>query len=114
MPTRFAEWLQKALLDNFGLVTELNSTKTGLISKPTQPFTEVISEEASLVSKAKGMLNTLFATKEKIITFAITESELAIINENVKKAGFPGSYTMEKFNSLTKEQQEIVKKCYGR
>lgn len=33
MPTRFAEWLQKALLDNFGLVTELNSTKTGLISK---------------------------------------------------------------------------------
>lgn len=33
MPTRFAEWLKKALLDNFGLVTELNSTKTGLISK---------------------------------------------------------------------------------
>jgi hypothetical protein len=81
---------------------------------PTQPSTSVVSEEASLVSKAKGMLNTLFATKEKIITFAITESELAIINENVKKAGFPGSYTMEKFNSLTKEQQEIVKKCYGR
>ena len=33
MPTRFAQWLQKALLDNFELVTELNSTKTGLISK---------------------------------------------------------------------------------
>jgi ribA/ribD-fused uncharacterized protein len=82
--------------------------------KTTQPSTEVISKEASLVSKAKGMLNTLFATKEKIITFAITESELAIINENVKKAGLPGSYTIEKFNSLTKEQQEIVKKCYGR
>jgi hypothetical protein len=39
MPTRFAEWLQKALLDNFGLVTELNSTKTGLISKSIQPKT---------------------------------------------------------------------------
>ncbi len=37
MPTRFAEWLQKALLDNFGLVTELNSTKTGLISKSVSP-----------------------------------------------------------------------------
>jgi hypothetical protein len=36
MPTRFAEWLQKALLDNFGLVTELNTTKTGLISKSIQ------------------------------------------------------------------------------
>lgn len=33
MPIRFAEWLQKELLNNFGLVTELNSTKTGLISK---------------------------------------------------------------------------------
>jgi len=33
LPTRFAEWLQTALLDNFGLVTELNTTKTGLISK---------------------------------------------------------------------------------
>jgi predicted NAD-dependent protein-ADP-ribosyltransferase YbiA (DUF1768 family) len=33
LPTRFAEWLQTALLDNFGLVTELNFTKTGLISK---------------------------------------------------------------------------------
>ena len=59
MPTRFAEWLQKALLDNFGLITELNSTKTGLISKsisqtiqpepkindvPTEPI-EVITEE---------------------------------------------------------------------
>lgn len=35
MPERFAVWLQKELLDNFGLVTELNSTKTGLISKST-------------------------------------------------------------------------------
>jgi len=33
MPTRFAEWLQKELYDNFGLITELDKTKTGLISK---------------------------------------------------------------------------------
>lgn len=36
LPTRFAEWLQKALLDNFNLVTELNASKTGLISKSVQ------------------------------------------------------------------------------
>jgi len=42
MPERFAIWLQQALLDNFGLVTELNSAKTGLISKSTtQPSTSV-------------------------------------------------------------------------
>jgi hypothetical protein len=85
--------------------------------KPTTKQPQAVTTEVqgnTLVQKAKGLMGTLFATKEKIITFAITESELAVINENVKKAGFPGSYTMEKFNSLTKEQQEIVKKCYGR
>ena len=40
MPTRFAQWLQKELLDNFGLVTELNSTKTGLVSKSVKKSTE--------------------------------------------------------------------------
>jgi predicted NAD-dependent protein-ADP-ribosyltransferase YbiA (DUF1768 family) len=48
MPTRFAEWLQKALLDNFGLVTELNSTKTGLISKSTQPSTNLPGPETKI------------------------------------------------------------------
>jgi hypothetical protein len=33
MPTRFAEWLQQELYNNFGLVTELNKEKNGLISK---------------------------------------------------------------------------------
>ena len=41
MPTRFAEWLQKELLNNFGLITELNPTKTGLISKNVNQSTEI-------------------------------------------------------------------------
>ncbi len=40
LPTRFAEWLQKELLDAFGLVTELNANKTGLISKSVQSTTQ--------------------------------------------------------------------------
>ena len=40
IPTRFAEWLQSELLNRYGLVTELNANKTGLISKSiTQPST---------------------------------------------------------------------------
>ena len=60
MPTRFAEWLQKELLDNFGLVTELNATKTGLISKSTftKPTTEDTVEakvkEGFMMNKASG------------------------------------------------------------
>jgi len=33
MPTRFAEWLKEALNTNFGLITELNDKKTGLVCK---------------------------------------------------------------------------------
>lgn len=45
MPTRFAEWLQKELLDNFGLVTEFNSTKTGLISKSVRTITPTVTTQ---------------------------------------------------------------------
>jgi hypothetical protein len=48
LPTRFAKWLQKALLNEFGVVTELNEAKTGLLSKsvktPVSP-TEVTETE---------------------------------------------------------------------
>jgi len=61
MPTRFAEWLQKALLDNFGLVTELNSTKTGLISKEVEPsYYEMTGEKPPLTYDEKiQKLNTI-------------------------------------------------------
>ena len=45
IPTRFAEWLQNELLNRYGLVTELNESKTGLISK------EVISGEEETQQK---------------------------------------------------------------
>jgi hypothetical protein len=53
LPTRFAEWLQKALLDNFGLVTELNSTKTGLISKSISQPTQQ-AQAVSGINEPKG------------------------------------------------------------
>ena len=36
IPTRFAEWLQDELSNRYGLITELNATKTGLVSKNIQ------------------------------------------------------------------------------
>ena len=50
MPTRFAEWLQKELLDNFGLITELNSTKTGLISKDVKEIKDVEQSNQTSIS----------------------------------------------------------------
>jgi hypothetical protein len=67
LPTRFAEWLQTALLDNFGLVTELNSTKTGLISK------SVVSQQSETQNK--------ITVKDRI---DILEDELKEL-ENLKK-----------------------------
>ncbi len=54
MPERFAVWLQKELLDNFGLVTELNATKTGLISKS---ITQSIPKAKSEVPKGIASLD---------------------------------------------------------
>lgn len=51
MPTRFAKWLQKELLDNFGLVTELNSTKTGLVSSYIKSENQMIVGEGFTMSK---------------------------------------------------------------
>jgi hypothetical protein len=51
LPTRFTEWLQKALLDNFGLVTELNKTKTGLISKSINNIINEDMNDAELIAK---------------------------------------------------------------
>jgi ribA/ribD-fused uncharacterized protein len=41
LPTRFATWLQRELSINFGLVTQLNPNKTGLISKSVKGTTSV-------------------------------------------------------------------------
>jgi len=56
LPTRFATWLQQELFDNFGLVTELNTTKTGLISKQIQGATILTQEQ---LDKAEAEINDL-------------------------------------------------------
>jgi hypothetical protein len=70
MPKRFAEWLQKSLLDNFGLVTELNATKTGLISKSVQTI-----EEKAVVKPTEPVVVSLQG-KEELIGGAFTANEL--------------------------------------
>jgi hypothetical protein len=59
LPTRFAEWLQTTLLDNFGLVTELNYTKTGLISK------SVLSQQPETLPQTNQ--STLFNANDKTL-----------------------------------------------
>lgn len=91
MPTRFAEWLQKALLDNFGLVTELNATKTGLISKSVQPITQPTvqtTEEVSTKQQLKDFYESLSKEqKEKLgnIEDIIENYENLPINMSIEK-----------------------------
>ena len=53
---------------------------------------------ASLASESKG---------------EITQNELDKINENIKKAGFKDTYSMEKFKKLSLQNQLKVRECYG-
>jgi hypothetical protein len=90
MPTRFAEWLQKALLDNFGLVTELNSTKTGLISKSIQPIktstsTPLPGKSSDLVKGLYTFLNDVGILKTKLINISSLEDFTKNFSPTVKK-----------------------------
>jgi hypothetical protein len=71
MPTRFAEWLQKELLNNFGLITELNSTKTGLISKNISQVVDSGIDERKKITTAE-------------ISNLIKQGEIIYLDENKK------------------------------
>lgn len=102
IPTRFAEWLQNELLNRYGLVTELNANKTGLVSKSIQPnqglTTENLNEEIqseNILPKqgqfAKYNGQTYLITKENVNgTFQIynptiegTGSKLSVSKDNL-------------------------------
>ena len=94
MPTRFAEWLQKELLDNFGLVTELNATKTGLISKS-------VSSQPEIKEK------TTQETKEEAPWFTWNDLSLA------QKKKLEGKTTQDEFDSWSKDKQDKFIACHG-
>ena len=59
IPTKFAEWLQNELLTRYGLVTELNANKTGLISKSITQSSTSVSAGVEISSSAKGLAAAL-------------------------------------------------------
>ena len=91
MPTRFATWLQQALLDNFGLVTELNSSKTGLISKSTtQPSTKNTGFKLSIDKKGKDQGKADLANR--FIGYGVKGTSTYQYEQDAKKAGIPINY----------------------
>ena len=116
MPTRFAEWLQKALLDNFGLVTELNSTKTGLISKSISQPTQAVSGPS-----AETKINIYAGTGEnaELSNFAIRPFEdktewrglmFKSVEGAFQAAKIQLSNMFDKNDNLTKEGDELLDK----
>ena len=85
---------------NFTKILEgLNRIKQNKQSKPAQQTSgPAAGGLASLASESKA---------------EITQNELDKINENIKKAGFSGIYSMEKFKNLSLENQLKVRECYG-
>jgi len=58
VPNKFALWLQNELQTRYGLVTEVNSKGTGLISKSVQQATQPVAEETSTAEvKKEGGFN---------------------------------------------------------
>ena len=116
MPTRFAEWLQKALLDNFGLVTELNSTKTGLISKSVSPSSTapVTSTEDLSKEELRKTLNRPFKGYPNVLWYWFVEK--AKLNdpskvEDIKNAkDYHTAYLIGNKIKNTPESEELFNK----
>ena len=120
MPTRFAKWLQKALLDNFGLVTELNSTKTGLISKSTQPSTSV-NPGVQQTSEVKTVIPQTSTLNSKLADYKSTlKSWFDSLSEEQRDLLVPLKFLLEDYEEYIKKNPsstvqnfiELLKKNY--
>tara|TARA_R100000935_G_scaffold15038_1_gene29877 strand:- start:5920 stop:14472 length:8553 start_codon:yes stop_codon:yes gene_type:complete len=63
VPNRFALWLQNELQTRYGLVTEVNSKGTGLISKSTQPTQQTSEVRSDSTQIQEDALKSENATK---------------------------------------------------
>ena len=68
-----------------------------------------MSTELSYINK---IYNTL-ESQQKEVSLPITQEQLDNINKKLRDQKFKGQYTLERFNSLTQEQQDKLKECYG-
>ena len=117
LPTRFAEWLQTALLDNFGLVTELNDTKTGLISKSVlsqQPEsqTEIKISNQQIYPSLDSVIDKLNNIKPNeapmvVFSFADREDSKSIF-EKITKEGENYRLISNRYNVLINSEFEIL------
>jgi hypothetical protein len=118
LPTRFALWLQKELYDNFGLVTELNKTKDGLISTSVTKKADV-QEEKTLklmdgntypISEIDSkMLKSLGYTPIQITN--ITNSLYTQIKTNSGKTLTEINVSKQEWDSISTEEKNKIKKC---
>jgi hypothetical protein len=119
LPTRFALWLQKELYDNFGLVTELNKTKDGLISTSVTKKADV-QEEKTLklmdgntypISEIDSkMLKSLGYTPIQITN--ITNSLYTQIKTNSGKTLTEINISKQEWDSISTEEKNKIKECY--
>ena len=102
IPTRFAEWLQSELLNRYGLVTELNANKTGLISKSiTQPSTSNLPGSDTKINIYAGT-----GENSELSNFAIrpfTTSSVTNPDENITFNTVEGAYQAAKLGDTSDE-----------
>jgi hypothetical protein len=115
MPERFAVWLQQALLDNFGLVTELNSAKTGLISKSTtQPSTSVKIEPTDKIIFGHPTIGKSYLKKQGEDKFITLDDDYANEVNSFVDAN-RGSETRQEYKGRKpKEYNEFMLNLYDR
>jgi hypothetical protein len=117
MPTRFAEWLQKELLNNFGLVTELNKTKDGLISTGlTNEYENLKEKTLTLQDGNTYALSEITDELLKDIGYTPVQktSLLSSVYSQIKTnsgKNIKDMITESEWNKLSLEEKNKIKKC---
>jgi len=110
LPTRFAEWLQTELKNNFGLETELNANKTGLISKSVTVSSSLMIDSPTL-QQPQGPENVPDGAPPPILP---DEHELGEGLTDWSDFASPGEFNsvIDKFNNMSDEvAEERRKEC---
>lgn len=86
IPTRFAEWLQTELLNRYGLITELNSNETGLISKGVKGQSKITTQLTANKLIQSRIVDEYFKAKEVSDIF----QNVQVLQQLIK--GFKGTF----------------------
>ena len=110
MPNRFALWLQNQLRNRYGLITEVNSKGTGLISKSVEPVQQTKAKSLESLSAETPAVEAVEKSQSSSLLSpeAVLEDWLKTVSDEDKKE-FISENIADALKYLIEDYYEYVK-----